>query len=439
LRRFIASWRDEEANRFVIQDPLRIQPARELALDVPGDPCQRDTILFTELPREGLRARHVVGTCRDLICELREREVVSLDLALCTSMRSIAQSAACRCRALRHVVLPPNITVVERDAFDACSSLVHVDFSRCTALKELMPFTFYGCKSLVTVDLRACTSLHGIWEHAFGSCCELQSVHFPVSLRTVSFGTFGACASLASVDFSRCLALANVIDFAFSQCTSLVTVDLGACKALDKVGASAFSSCRSLECVVLPPSMQVLGSGAFSECAALVDVDMTRCSALRELESCVFLSCSKLVAVDIRACVALRSIGESAFSGCASLSTVLLPPGLEVVRREAFHDCVSLTHIDFSQCAALKELQVWAFVQTPSLTTIDLSACASLHTVDKYAFEAPSATAAQKTVLWPPSFRGSPSRRPRRQREPPRRTDEQRESPHAKQHCHPRN
>ena len=104
--------------------------------------------------------------------------------------------------------------------------------------------------------------LESIGERAFAHCETLQYVSFPDSLKTIGAEAFNGSYK------ARGLKLANVErigERAF--CFSRVTGELTLPEGLTAIGAGAFESSAYLTDLILPASLQSVGSRAFADCA----------------------------------------------------------------------------------------------------------------------------------------------------------------------------
>jgi len=243
LRRLIASWYD--GGTFRIPDAIGSTAVRTLALGfVLQDDltCSdvHDTVFCPDIP-SGAIVHHAIGTSQNphARCDVPHRSRLrTVDLAACTSLREIDESAFFTCETLQSIVLPPSLEVIGPSAFAGCSSLVHVDASRCVELAEVKGNAFGSCPRLVSVDFGACTSLRVIGQMAFAVCTALESIRLPHSIKIIEH-------------------------FAFAQCSQLVSIDLRACASLEKIGEYTFDDCQHLAAVLLPPSFDAPYSAPF--------------------------------------------------------------------------------------------------------------------------------------------------------------------------------
>lgn len=105
---------------------------------------------------------------------------------------------------------------------------------------------------------------------------------------------------------------------------------------LTKIELGAFMGCENLEKVVLPGSLTELGMYAFQ-------------------------FCKKLATVEFRG-TQLKTISKQCFEKCESLTTIVIPEGVEVIEDGAFFQCKQLSDITFP--STLKSIEGNAFNST---------------------------------------------------------------------------
>ncbi len=116
--------------------------------------------------------------------------------------------------------------------------------------------------------------------------------------------------------------------------------------------------------IVLPDSIEYIGSGAFDSCKNLTQITLPK--NLKELTSSVFANCYKLKEV---------TFGDkleviTGFSGCKLLQSVTLPNSVKEIKAWAFRNCSCLESIEVGN--SLESISGWAFDSCTSLTSITL-------------------------------------------------------------------
>lgn len=105
-------------------------------------------------------------------------------------------------------------------------------------------------------------------------------------------------------------------------------------------GYGVFSNEPGLTSVILPSTLEYVGSYAFYGCTGLVSVNFN--NELQEIHEGAFQNCSSLTSVTIPDTV--TAVGAKAFFGCSSLSNLTLNANATIANQE-FQDCTNLTNI----------------------------------------------------------------------------------------------
>ena len=168
------------------------------------------------------------------------------------------------------ITLPDSLTGINQNAFEDCTSLTSVDFSKATNLSVIGAYAFSGCfadsdtNTSVSIDLSKCINLTTVSDNAFLECSSLTSVSLPSSLSVIGSNAFQKCKSLTSVSFPSSLSFIN--EHAFYECSKLEIVNLSSCANLTSIGESAFFGCLALTSVSLPSSLESISDTAFMFC-----------------------------------------------------------------------------------------------------------------------------------------------------------------------------
>ena len=205
---------------------------------------------------------------------------------------------------LRTVVLPQNITSIDRYAFNDCNNLEEVLY---------MPET--------------CVS---IGEYAF-SGSGLRSIEIGSGVNNIGNGAFENCSRLNSVVIPT-NSVKRIESNAFYSCGNLKNLTIG--KGLEYIGSYAFYNC-GLRSLVLPTSLKRIDYYAFNNCYSLQNINFAE--GLTEIGENAFQNCSNLR--NLRLPSTLRTIGNAAFRNCSSLSEVHVPSMLQTIGDEAFKGC----------------------------------------------------------------------------------------------------
>ena len=119
-----------------------------------------------------------------------------------------------------HVVIPPNVKVIENQTFHNCISLKSIEFP--PTLEIIGTNAFINCTSLFCISLPS--GLKQIHSYAFHSCTSILEMKFPPHLESIDDYAFYNCSNLKSVDFPS--SLVSIGEQAFLGCPSLKKVEI---------------------------------------------------------------------------------------------------------------------------------------------------------------------------------------------------------------------
>ena len=143
---------------------------------------------------------------------------------------------------LIYVEFHDGIEIIERNAFDNCSSLRVA--MKLLGVKIIKQWAFNDCHSLTSVEFG--NKLQTIEPYAFHSCFSLRSIKMPTA-RTIG-------------------------DFALTSCVALSDVVLG--EGLRTLELRAFGDCRRLKRISLPLKGNMIANRVFDGCDELTTVDL---------------------------------------------------------------------------------------------------------------------------------------------------------------------
>ncbi len=238
--------------------------------------------------------------------------------------------------------------------FYNCTSLSSVDFTgvvnigdyafcQCTALTDVdikdvktIGGHSFDKSGVVTVDLRAVTSLGTA---AFMNCKSLASIVVPGTVTTMEGEIFSGCDGLMTAEvhakptvaknswFKNCSKLETVLigkeitvlgSQLFLGCEKLISVTFEEGSKISEIGYEFFKGCKSLRTVVLPESLEYLGSktigasnAVFADCAALESIKIPK--KVTWLGKDMFKNCTNLASVDLNM---VTELGQGVFTGC---------------------------------------------------------------------------------------------------------------------------
>ena len=153
------------------------------------------------------------------------------------------------CSKLESIVMPDNVTVIERDALRDCASLTSLTIP--ASVEEITPSS--GCAALAEIQVSPANSHYRSDGGALFNADATGLVWFPMGKE----GDYTLPATITSID-----------DYAFTGCkiTSLTLPD-----ELTDIGQSAFYGCE-LEEIHMPDKLRQIPVGVFQDCRRLSTV-----------------------------------------------------------------------------------------------------------------------------------------------------------------------
>ena len=277
----------------------------------------------------------------------------SAEVPVPENVTSIGENAFKGLTHVRSVRLPEGLTRIGDGAFRDCTGLQEIQLP--ASLLEIGEYAFRDCAALQEIQLP--DGLQQIKNYAFTGCSSLKSVTLPGSLNFTGVDCFKNCTGLESVTYLKGYTHVG----GFDGCANLRNVTIP--EGVTSIGENAFRNCTSLKGIVLPESLNSIGSHAFTGTAieTIVLPDGLDYISFRAFENC-----SSLTSISLPK--ELNYIDSEVFKDCASLRSVYIPNGPDSIRMEAFMNCTSLKSVYVP--ASVKEIEENVFLNCPNLTVI---------------------------------------------------------------------
>lgn len=217
---------------------------------------------------------------------------------------------------IKAVIFSKNVTTIGSSAFQWCSSIEELDFSK-SGVKVIGDYAFEGCKKVEKIKLpEDCTTIGAA---AFRQCDKLSKVALPTTLTTIGNSAFQCCTELKSVNLPE---------------------------GLETIGSYAFNQCTSLKSVTIPSTVTTVGQYSFQYCYNLgsVEIKDSETNTDRVIEQGAFNQ-TAISSITIPGSVA--TVENNAFDGCGNLTNVVIGDGVKEIQANAFGSCGNLANVTF--------------------------------------------------------------------------------------------
>lgn len=160
----------------------------------------------------------------------------------------------------------------------------------------------------------------------------------------------------------------EIADNGFRGFQNLYTIVIP--KSIELIGSNAFNSCSHLNNIYFESgsNLQIIKESAFNECNSLHLLDMP--DKVERIEKFAFRYCKNLSSLFLSK--SLKYVGKSAFNSCEHLMFVDIPGSVEIIDDGAFSNCNNLSSVTFDLDGNLEEIGYRAFGYPDSLSEIIL-------------------------------------------------------------------
>ena len=266
-------------------------------------------------------------------------------LRLPAAVRHIAGGALAGCVALERVELPDGLESIGGGAFAGCKELAEIRLP--DSVRRIGGSAFAGAarlKELVVPD-----AVEEVGEWCCDGCASLRWVDLPGRLRCPANAFPSACewrrrdpASPAGEAAwkAKCR---DILPYAFAE--SPAPVDVVLPETVERIGTGAFQRCPNLRTIRLSQGLKLIERNAFAALPKLEEIVIPE--GIAEIPQGCFWNCPSLLRVRLPS--SLRTVNRYAFRDCTALEEMELPEGLATLVSGAFQGCRRLRRVSFPE------------------------------------------------------------------------------------------
>ena len=242
-------------------------------------------------------------------------------------------------------------SLIESISTDGTTSFAEKTITEVTArmiegITQIGDYAFYNQADLTTIEIPS--TVTSIGDYAFYGCTSLTTIYFPgtdsqwnsITKGTNWDGNTGdyvvLCGSQGLSYSSNGDGTCKVTGIGTCTDTDLVISDKSSNgDTVTSIGEMAFYNCSGLTSVVIPDSITTIGKNAFKKCYALRSFSFGN-ATVTSVGTYTF-EYSGLTSIEIPATLTTIPIGFC--FNCSSLSTVVIPSGVQYIGDQAFQGC----------------------------------------------------------------------------------------------------
>ena len=243
------------------------------------------------------------------------------NLTIPKSVTVIGIGAFSDCSSFRkELKLSENLTKIGKDVFKNCKCLSG-DLTIPNSVTEIGNGAFSEC-SLLNGKLTLSNKLTKIGDQAFMNCQALSgNLTIPNSVTEIGNQAFMNCNSLSG-NLTIPNSVTEIGDEAFSYCRGF-NGNLTLPNNLKTIRKKAFNGCNSLNGnLTIPNSVTEIGEGAFLNCSGF-NADLILPEKLKTIGANAFYGCYRLQKEQVVLPTTLESIGSSAFNETGMLNRII--------------------------------------------------------------------------------------------------------------------
>jgi hypothetical protein len=293
------------------------------------------------------------------------------------AITSIPERTFYNCSALTTIRIPAAVEKISASSSYkrpfAYAGITSVTFEANSKLTEIGDYAFNSLSSLLSIDIP--TTVTKIGEQAFDGCSSLASITLPNSVKSAGFKAFNGCSKATSLTIGS--GLTEIGSMAFYNLGGLnaITVDpantyfksSGNClisnsgelllgsntsvipqdTTVTSIADNAFYGCSELTTLLLPNSLQTIGTQVFDGCKNLTYTESGNAKYLGSSDN-AYLVLISATSTSITSCeinANTKIIYSKAFNNCSALGSIVIPANIISISDNAFYGCSNLLEV----------------------------------------------------------------------------------------------
>lgn len=337
-------------------------------------------------------------------------------IVLPDGLKKIGNGAFSSLTGLKSMTIPKTVQTIGNSAFSKASNLTEIIFAtyeegenkgKCDLAEiQYKAFELTGLTEITfpvstngDIALGGGTSNVDYMGRLFNNALDLTKVTLSSSINKIEY-VFKGCPNLKTIVIADDNTSFKTVDgepYIFSADGTGILFTFGTLPAgkyeiktgVTEISAYAFEEQNNVTELVIPYTVEKLGTGAFANCSALTKVIFEDTpehpSALKgsEIGAQLFMGCANLKTVELPNGQGMTVISDKMFQG-SGITEIKIPANVLTIGEYAFDGCTNLVSLKFAEGSKLEYIDRYAFRKA---AFEEVYFPATLETIDQYSFQ----------------------------------------------------